>query len=99
MKTLVRGIHYEITEKTKEQIDKKLKQLSFVESDLMELEIDISHEKFLYILNVKYHLRWGTHEHMKIENKDLYDAIDQFVDKIKTKIKREKEKRIDSTQG
>ena len=75
----IRGIHYEVSDKTKEQIEKKFKRLATAEDTLTFLEITVERA-------------WGGDAYIETTNGDLYDAIDQLTEKVKTKIVKEKEK-------
>lgn len=93
-----KGIHYELSDKLKEHVDKKLEKLKFAENYVEEvvLSIDKRHNDFVVEMNIKF--KWGHMEHLKVENADLYDAIDIMDEKATTKIRREKEKKIDTSR-
>jgi putative sigma-54 modulation protein len=88
----IKGIHYDVTERTTEQIEKKVKKLDFAADMIMDLLFKIEREKGLYIISSNINFRWGLSHHIKVENHDLYDGIDQIVEKIKNKVTKEKEK-------
>ncbi len=89
----VKGVHYEVSEKTREYVDKKLKRLAKVEDLVIDFHMTISREpKGMYITDSDIHFRWGKVSHVKVENRDLYKAIDMMFDKIEQKTLKEKEK-------
>ncbi|OQY32715.1 MAG: ribosomal subunit interface protein [Spirochaetaceae bacterium 4572_59] len=89
----LKGIHYEVTDNTKEYIDKKLRRLKHVEELIVDLHLSISREKKgYYIVSSDVHFRWGQHSHLKVEDRDLYKAIDLCFDKVEAKSTKEKEK-------
>ncbi len=89
----LKGVHYDVTEKTKEYIDKKLRRLKHVEELIVDLHLTLSREmKGYYIVSSDVHFRWGQNSHVKVEDRDLYKAIDLCFDKIEIKSTREKEK-------
>ena len=88
----IKGIHYEVTERTTEQIEKKVKKLDFVEDKIIDLLFRIEREKGLYLISANINFRWGLSHHIKVENHDLYDGIDLIIEKIKNKVSKEKEK-------
>ena len=88
----IKGIHYEVTERTIEQIEKKAKKIEFASDMIMDLPFRIEREKGVYIISVNIVFRWGLNHFIKVENHDLYDGIDQMMDKIRLKVAKEKEK-------
>lgn len=96
MNVVTRGVHYEISDRTKARLDKKLERLSFAEKEIVDADLSITKEHREYILNMNIHLKWGARDHLHVAHEDLYDAIDLLVDKAATKVRREKEKKIDS---
>ena len=88
----IKGIHYEVAERTIEQIEKKVKKIDFASDMIMDLLFKIEREKGLYVISSNINFRWGLNHHIKVKNNDLYDGIDQIIDKIKNKVAKEKEK-------
>ena len=89
----LKGVHYDVTEKTKEYIDKKLRRLKHVEELIVDLHLTLSREKKgYYIVSCDVHFRWGQNSHVKVEDRDLYKAIDLCFDKVEVKSTKEKEK-------
>lgn len=92
----VRGVHYEISDKVKEHLDKKLEKLKHGESVLNDVSLTIAKRHNDFVLEMSLHFKWGQVDHLKVEDPDLYNAIDTMEEKAITKIRREKEKKIDS---
>ncbi len=90
-----RGIHYQLSDTLKEHIQEKLDKLKFAEKyvETVILSIDKRHDDYVIEMNITF--AWGQTHHLKVEDKDLYDAIDIMDQKATTKIRREKEKKID----
>ena len=89
----VKGVHYNVSDNTKEYIDKRLEKLDFADELIVELHIVITKEtKGFFTVEAKLHFRWGEHSHMKVEERELYKALDELVDKLQIKVSREKEK-------
>ncbi|MCL2293760.1 MAG: HPF/RaiA family ribosome-associated protein [Spirochaetes bacterium] len=88
----IKGIHYEVTDRTIEQIEKKAKKIEFAADMIMDLPIRIEREKGVYIISVNINFRWGLTHYIKVEDHDLYDGIDKIMDKIRLKVAKEKEK-------
>lgn len=92
MRVEVKGVGYEISDKLREHLDKKLEKLKHAEKVLDSVCITIAQRHNDYILDTDLHFNWGLKDHLKVENFDLYDAIDLMDEKMTTKIRREKEK-------
>lgn len=89
----IKGVHYDVSDKTKEYIDKKLRRLKYVEELVVDLHLTLSREKKgYYIVSADVHFRWGQSSHVKVEDRDLYKAIDLCFDKVDAKSTKEKEK-------
>ena len=89
----LKGVHYDVSDNTKEYIDKKLRRLKHVEELIVDLHLSLSREKKgYYIVSSDVHFRWGQNSHVKVEDRDLYKAIDLCFDKIEAKSTKEKEK-------
>jgi len=89
----LKGIHYDVSDNTKEYIDKKLRRLKHVEELIIDLHLSLSREKKgYYIVSSDVHFRWGQNSHLKVEDRDLYKAIDLCFDKVEAKSTKEKEK-------
>jgi putative sigma-54 modulation protein len=88
----IRGVHYDISENTKDHIDKKLKRLSYAEDLIIDLLITISHDKNGYVIEVTVNFKWGKGAHLKVETYELFKGIDNLFNKLDNKIAKEKEK-------
>ncbi len=88
----IKGIHYEVSEKTREQLEKKFKRMQTAEDTLNSLVISLERANGLYHLKCNIVFRWGADCFLETEDGDLYDAIDKLTEKVKTKIVKEKEK-------
>jgi putative sigma-54 modulation protein len=88
----IRGVHYDISENTKDHIDKKLKRLSYAEDLIIDFLITISHDKNGYIIEVTVNFKWGKGAHLKVESYELFKGIDNLFNKLDNKIAKEKEK-------
>ena len=94
----IKGIHYEVTERTTEQIEKKVKKLDFASDMVMDLFFRIERGKGIYTISVNINFRWGLAHHIEVEDHDLYDGIDKIMEKIKNKVTKEKEKIQDHSE-
>lgn len=89
----VKGVHYNVSDNTTEYINKKLEKLEFAEELIVNLHLVITKEsKGFFTVEANVHFRWGQNSHLKIEERELYKAIDEIFDKLIIKISKEKEK-------
>ena len=88
----IKGIHYEVSQRTVEQFEKKIKRLDFASELLSKLTISVEREKSQYNLSADFSFTWGSGGHIMLSNHDLYKGIDLIVDKLENKISKEKEK-------
>ena len=88
----LKGIHVEISEKTKEHLDHKIQKLDFASDMIMHLLFTITKEKSEHKIDVTINFRWGASAHISVESYDLLQGIDNLIDKVETKVIKEKEK-------
>lgn len=88
----IRGVHYDISDNTREHVDKKLKRLSYAEEHVVDLLITITHDKNGYVIEATVNFKWGKASHLKVETFDLFEGIDNLFNKLDNKIVKEKEK-------
>ncbi len=90
----VKGVHYNVSDNTNEYIEKKQEKLNFVSEIIVDLHIIITKEtKGFFTVESNIHFRWGQNSHIKVEERELYKAIDELYDKMLVKISKEKEKK------
>lgn len=92
MRYEVKGIHYEISDTTREYIEKKMKKLKFASDLVKDLILSLVREKHGYKIEANTTFRWGGTSHLSVECKELYKGIELIIDKLKGKISKEKEK-------
>lgn len=89
----IRGIHYNVSDTTKEFFDKKLERIDFAKDYIMDLSITVHKEPHQsYKIESKVHFQWGKTKMVGAEGHELYEAIEYYVDKLETLIRREKGK-------
>ena len=88
----VKGVHYQITDGTKEYLDKKLKRLNFAGDLVVDLLLTIKRDKNGYKVEANINFRWGQSFHMHVDRIDLFEGIDALVDKLDMKFRKEKER-------
>jgi putative sigma-54 modulation protein len=92
MNTELKGVHLEISQRTRDYVEKKLPRLAFAEDLVTDLLLAFSREKSLYNLDVTVNFRWGSSTHIHVENFKLTEGIDALFDKLEPKIEKEKNK-------
>lgn len=89
----VKGVHYNVSDRTNEYIDKRMEKLEFASDLIVDLNFVITKEsKGFFTVECNIHFRWGQNNHISVEERELYKAIDEIFDKLLLKISREKEK-------
>ncbi len=89
----IKGVHFEITEKTKDFIDKKLQKIEHAKDLLVDLLFTLTKQtKGGYSIEATMNFRWGYSTHISVDSFDLYEGIDKLFDKMVQKINKEKEK-------
>ncbi|MBN2652687.1 MAG: HPF/RaiA family ribosome-associated protein [Spirochaetales bacterium] len=97
MDIVLKGVHYDISEATRDFTDKKIKKLDFAENDVIDVELTYTHTKTGYIAESNTHLKWGARCNIKVDAENLYEAIEKMIDKTVLKIKKEKDKKISAS--
>ncbi len=92
MKTEIKGIHLEVTERIREYIDLKMSRLDFAQDLIVDFLLNLTKEKNLFKVDATLNFRWGSTIHMGVENFNLNTGIDDLFDRLEAKIEREKSK-------
>jgi putative sigma-54 modulation protein len=92
MTTDIKGVHLEISRRTRDYIDKKLPRLAFADDLVTDLLLAFAREKNLYKLDATINFRWGSSKHLHVESFKLAEGIDALFDKLEPKIEKEKNK-------
>ncbi|MCK5198286.1 MAG: ribosome-associated translation inhibitor RaiA [Spirochaetales bacterium] len=92
MNVEIKGIHYSISDATRDFIDKKLEHISFAKDHIIDLLLTITREKHGYKVEGNIHFRWGQSAHLGLEAIELYEGIENFIHKLELKVRKEKEK-------
>jgi putative sigma-54 modulation protein len=95
MKVDIKGVHYELTEVTREFLEVKLEKLAYAESYIMDLHFTLSHGTGTndWRAEVKVNFTWGgPHVFMEETAYNLHEAIEKLIDKLDHKVSKEKGK-------
>jgi putative sigma-54 modulation protein len=95
MQVTIKGVHYDISDTTREYLEKKLERVKFAEDLITDLLFTITSKKNGYDAEVSINFRWGASSHIKTDDKTLYPSIDKLFDKLDAKISKEKARKQD----
>ena len=91
MNTEIKSMHFTLHDDAKEYLNKKIERIHNAENMIVDLIITIKKEKdFEAEANVNF--RWGVSIHVQEKDFELTSAIDKMMDKLNSKIIKEKEK-------
>ena len=88
----VKGIHYDVSDTTRDHIAKKMKRLEFASDLVTDLSFSLIREKHGYKVEANTNFRWGKASHVSVECHELYKGIELVMDKLEGKVHKEKEK-------
>jgi putative sigma-54 modulation protein len=88
----IRGVHYNISDTTREFIEKKLERIDYAKQYIVDLSILIVKEPEGYKVEGKVHFQWSKTKVVHEIDPELYQAIELFIDRIERVIRKEKEK-------
>ena len=88
----IRGVHYDISDNTREHIEKKLKRLGYAEGLVVDLLLTLAHDKNGYHIEATVNFKWSNSAHIKVSSFELFKGIDNLFNKLDNKISKEKEK-------
>jgi len=86
----IKGVHYDVSDTTKDFINKKLKRIGYAKDLVTNLLFTIKKEKKSYKVESNLKFRWGQHAHLGTECIELYKGIEILVDKLEQKVTKEK---------
>ena len=92
MRVDLRGIHVDVTNNVKEYFDRKIQKLDFAKDIIIDLLVTLSKEKSSFKIEATINFRWGNSAHVSFESFDVLQGIDGIIDKLETKVTKEKEK-------
>ncbi|MDR0472098.1 MAG: ribosome-associated translation inhibitor RaiA [Treponema sp.] len=91
MNTEIKAVHFSLHDDAKEYLNKKIERIHNAENMIVDLLITITKEKD-FDAEATVNFRWGVSIHVKEQDFDLSPAIDKMMDKLESKIIKEKEK-------
>lgn len=94
MKFDIKGVHYDLTDVTREFLETKMARLAFAEDYIVDLHFTLSKGKGTndWKAEVKVNFRWAHTAYLEETAFNLHEAIEKLVDKLEHKVVKEKEK-------
>jgi putative sigma-54 modulation protein len=101
MKFDIKGVHYDLTDVTREFLESKLVKLEFAADHILDLNFILSKGKGTndWKAEVKVSFKWGHATYLEETAFNLHEAIDKLIDKLEHKVVKEKEKIQDHHHG
>jgi ribosomal subunit interface protein len=89
----VSGVHYKISDATREHLEKKIERFERMKDIIRSIRVVITKESTGYTVEITVSFTWGG-ESVRIHDSDehLWPLIDIVFDRADTKLGREKEK-------
>jgi putative sigma-54 modulation protein len=91
MNTEIKSLHFNLHDDAKEHLNKKIEHIHNAENMIVDLLITLKKDKD-FDAEATVNFRWGVSIHVKETDFDLLSAIDKMMDKLESKIVKEKEK-------
>jgi putative sigma-54 modulation protein len=91
MNTEIKAVHFTMHDDARDYLNKKIERIHNAENMIVDLIITIKKEKD-FDAEATVNFRWGVSVHVKEIDFDIIKAIDKMMDKLESKITKEKEK-------
>jgi len=91
MNTEIKAVHFTMHDDARDYLNKKIERIHNAENMIVDLIITIKKEKE-FDAEATVNFRWGVSIHVKEADFDIIKAIDIMMDKLESKITKEKEK-------
>jgi putative sigma-54 modulation protein len=92
MRLEIKGVHYDVTDVTREFLEEKLTKLDFATEQIIDLLITLTKGKKDWSAEVNVNFRFGVSAHISETDFNLHEAIVKMVDRLEHKIRKEKDK-------
>lgn len=87
----VRSVHFDLGEKNRAYLDKKLERVAYAKDLIVDLLFCFTKEK-QFKCECTVNFRWGATAHVQETNFDLVAGMDMMMDTLEQKISKEKSK-------
>lgn len=93
MELHVQGVHYHVSDVTREHIEKKVERFGRLDNILRDFKVVIKKETSGYTVEIMVNFSWGGEPlFISSQDEELWPLIDVVFDKADLKISREKDK-------
>jgi len=92
MTVTIKGVHYDISDRTREFLIEKLGHIDPFRDHLVSVDATVTKEKTEFIVESNVHFKWGATAHLEERAQELYPAIENLIHKLDSKISKEKDK-------
>ena len=87
-----KAVHFTLHDDAKEYLNKKIERIHNAENMIVDLLVTLTKDAKDFSAEATVNFRWGVSIHVKESDFDLHPAIDKMMDKLETKVTKEKEK-------
>ena len=87
----IKAVHFTLSDENREYLEKKIARIHNAENMIVDLLFTLTREK-QFTAEALVNFRWGVSIHQKEKDFELNPAIDKLMDKLNSKIIKEKEK-------
>ena len=88
----MKGVHFDLSDDTREFIQDKLHKIEFAREYIIDLLFTMTKEKHEFVSEVTINFRWQRSAHIKVSDYSLHDGLERLIDKMAEKVRKEKEK-------
>lgn len=92
MRVEIKGVHYELTEDTKEFLMAKLDKIEFAADKIVDLLFTLTKGSKDWTAEVTVNFRFGVNAHISERDFNLHEAIEKLSDRLEQKVRKEKDK-------
>jgi putative sigma-54 modulation protein len=96
MRVDIKGVHYQITDVTREFLNSKLEKVAYADDYIVDLLFTLTKDNSDWVAEVNANFRWGVSAHLKEATFNLHESIEKLIDRLDQKIRKEKDKKRDS---
>jgi putative sigma-54 modulation protein len=87
----MKAVHFSLRDDTKDYLNKKIERIHNAENMIVDLLVTLTKDKD-FSAEATVNFRWGVSIHVQESDFELNPAIDKMMDKLETKVTKEKEK-------
>ena len=96
MNMTIKAVHFDADDQTKQLLETRMQKIDFAADKIVDLDFTLTKEKdHMFALEAKIHFRWGTNAVIKSDSYELNKGINELVEKVDQKVRKEVEKKQD----